>query len=91
MSQDLWLLRVEKGLDSLVPSIEEAKSATYTAADKKKLAHNRSRMVIGSPRTVKRKLLELSDRYQTDEFMVLTNVYRFEDKKQSYERLAELF
>ncbi|MCY8559226.1 LLM class flavin-dependent oxidoreductase [Bacillus haynesii] len=91
LSQDLWLLRVEKGLDSLVPSIEEAKSAVYTAADKRKLVQNRSRMVIGSPQTVKRKLLELSERYQTDEFMILTNVYRFEDRKQSYERLAELF
>ena len=91
LSQDLWLLRVEKGLDSRVPSIEEAKSASYTAADKARLEKNRGRMVIGSPKTVKQKLLELSERYQTEEMMVLTNVYRFEDKKQSFERLAELF
>ncbi|MED1738681.1 LLM class flavin-dependent oxidoreductase [Bacillus swezeyi] len=91
LSQDLWLLRVEKGLSSLVPSIEEAKSASYTASDKMRILKNRARMVIGSPQTVKRKLLELSGRYQTEEIMVLTNVYRFEDKKQSFERLAELF
>ncbi|MBG9917458.1 LLM class flavin-dependent oxidoreductase [Bacillus sonorensis] len=91
LSQDLWLLRVEKGLDSRVPSIEEAKSAVYTDADKAKLRKNRARMVIGSPQMVKQKLLELSERYKTEEIMVLTNVYRFEDKKRSFERLADLF
>ncbi|MFO6497193.1 MULTISPECIES: LLM class flavin-dependent oxidoreductase [Bacillus] len=91
LSQDLWLLRVEKGLDSRVPSIEEAKSAAYSTADKKKILKNRERMVIGSPQTVKTKLDELSEHYQTEEIMVLTNVYRFEDKKRSFEMLAELF
>ncbi|MBC3756747.1 LLM class flavin-dependent oxidoreductase, partial [Bacillus pumilus] len=49
LSQDLWLLRVGKGLDSRVPSIEEAKAHPYTASDKKLIEENRKRMVIGSP------------------------------------------
>jgi luciferase family oxidoreductase group 1 len=89
LSQDLWLLRVEKGLDSRIPSIEEAKAYAFSNKEKEKVKENRKRMVIGSPKTVKDKLDELSDRYQTDEFMILTNVYDFDDKKQSYERLME--
>lgn len=48
-------------------------------------------MVIGSPAAVKRRLLELSERYQTTEMMVLCNVFDFEAKKESYERLADIF
>ncbi|TLS37129.1 LLM class flavin-dependent oxidoreductase [Pseudalkalibacillus caeni] len=91
LSQDLWLLRVEKGLDSRIPSIEEARSYTYTSKEKERVIHNRRRMVIGSPETVREKLKELSGRYQTEEFMVLTNVFDFDEKRASYERLAELF
>ncbi|MCY8491308.1 LLM class flavin-dependent oxidoreductase [Bacillus atrophaeus] len=91
LSQDLWLLRVGKGLDSRVPSIEEARSYTYTASDKKQIAENRKRMVIGSPSSVKQQLTELAGRYDTEELMVLCNIYDFEAKKQSYERLAALF
>ncbi|MDN4074289.1 LLM class flavin-dependent oxidoreductase [Fictibacillus terranigra] len=89
-SQDLWLLRVEKGLDSRIPTIEEAKSYTLLPDDIEKMKANRNRMVIGSPETVRKKLMLLSEQYQTREFMVLTNVYSFEERKKSYERLARL-
>ncbi|MGG3623528.1 LLM class flavin-dependent oxidoreductase [Bacillus gobiensis] len=91
LSQDLWLLRVEKGLDSRIPSVSEAKSYTYSAAEKERVLQNRNRMIIGSPSTVKQKLLELSDRYQIEEVMAVTNLYDFEEKRRSFERLAELF
>lgn len=91
LSQDLWLLRVGKGLDSRVPSIEEAKAYHYNESDKNQIRENRKRMVIGSPSTVKQQLLELADRYETNEIMVLCNVFDFEAKKESYERLAGLF
>ncbi|MEC1603999.1 LLM class flavin-dependent oxidoreductase [Bacillus halotolerans] len=91
LSQDLWLLRVGKGLDSRVPSVEEAKAYHYTESDKNQIRENRKRMVIGSPITVKQQLLELADRYETNEIMVLCNVFDFEAKKESYERLAGLF
>ncbi|WP_338776457.1 LLM class flavin-dependent oxidoreductase [Metabacillus sp. FJAT-52054] len=90
-SQDLWLLRVEKGLDSRVPSIEEAKSVVRSAADRERMAINRKRMIIGGPDKVKKAMNELSDQYETDEIMILTNVYSFDQKKHSFSRLAELF
>ncbi|TKD68277.1 LLM class flavin-dependent oxidoreductase [Pseudalkalibacillus hwajinpoensis] len=90
-SQDLWLLRVEKGLDSRVPSVEEAKNHSYTKTELERIQNNRRRMVIGSPQTVKQQLHELSNRYQTEEFMVLTNIHSFEERKKSYERLARIY
>lgn len=91
LSQDLWLLRVEKGLDSRIPSIEEATSYSYTETDTEKIARNRQRMVIGSSETVKERLLQLSKQYKMSEFMVLTNVHSFEERRKSFERLARLF
>ena len=81
LSQDLWLLRVGKGADSRVPSVEEAKAYPYSPEDRKQIEENRKRMVIGSPAAVKRRLLELSERYQTKEMMVLCNVFDFEAKR----------
>ncbi|MGA9288185.1 MAG: LLM class flavin-dependent oxidoreductase [Anaerobacillus sp.] len=91
ISQDLWLLRVEKGLDSRVPSIEEAKQHHYSSVEKERIMTNRNRMIIGSPQTVERQLRKLSEHYQTEEFMVLTNLHSFEERKKSYQRLADLF
>ncbi|SFE50008.1 LLM class flavin-dependent oxidoreductase [Alteribacillus iranensis] len=91
ISQDLWLLAVEKGRSTKVKSIAEAKRIPLSSADKKRIIENRQRTVIGSPNQVKKKLLQLADAYQTDEIMVITNVYDFEDKLHSYELLAETF
>ncbi|KXZ23383.1 LLM class flavin-dependent oxidoreductase [Bacillus nakamurai] len=91
LSQDLWLLRVGKGTDSRVPDIEEAKAYPYSQADRKQIEENRKRMVIGSPATVKRRLLELAERYGTEDIMVLCNVFDIEAKKETYKRLAKLF
>ncbi|MCP3762976.1 LLM class flavin-dependent oxidoreductase [Domibacillus sp. A3M-37] len=89
LSQDAWLLAVEKGGDTRIPTIEEAKNRILSKMDKEKAKENRKRMIIGTPQKVRNELLLLSEAYQTDEFMVLTNVYDFEDKIQSYALLAE--
>ncbi|MTH51950.1 MsnO8 family LLM class oxidoreductase [Bacillus mangrovi] len=91
LSQDLWLLRAEKGLDSRVPGIEEAKAAVLKDSDWKKIKQNRRRMVIGGPAKVRKSLDALAERYETDEIMVLANVFSFEEKKQSFLRLAEMY
>ncbi|KKI93459.1 hypothetical protein WQ54_04275 [Bacillus sp. SA1-12] len=91
LSQDLWLLAVENNGDTRIVSIEEAKSRMVTNEEKVKMKENRKRMIIGTPDFVKEEILKLSERYQTDEFMILTNVYDFQDKVQSYSLLAEKF
>ncbi len=90
-STDLWLLRVEKGLDSRVPSIEEAENYHYTEQEKKKVLQNRQRMIVGSKQTVQEQLQILMDRYQTGEIMILNNSFDPMEKQRSFERIAELF
>ncbi|MBN8234590.1 LLM class flavin-dependent oxidoreductase [Halobacillus kuroshimensis] len=91
LSQDLWLLKVEKGLETRVPPIKEAESYTYSEIEKKKIEQNRRRAVIGTPQQVKARLLELSEQYQTDEFLIITNIYDLEAKKESYRLIAQQF
>ncbi|MBN9652984.1 LLM class flavin-dependent oxidoreductase [Halobacillus sp. GSS1] len=90
-SQDLWLLRVEKGLDTRVPSMEVAKNYSYTEQEMEKVSKNRRRCIIGNPDQVKTQLEELSEYYGTDEFLIITNIFDFEEKKKSYNRIAQLF
>lgn len=89
LSQDLWLLRVEKGLDTRIPSLEEAKSTPLTSNDRIKITENRKRMIIGTPEKIRNELLRLSEVYRTEEFMIINNLYSFEDKVNTYALLAD--
>ncbi|QQK79070.1 LLM class flavin-dependent oxidoreductase [Salicibibacter cibi] len=91
MSQDMWLLRTEKGLDSRVPSVEEAKAAKKTERDQQKIKENRRRMIIGGPDTVREQLSYFSERYHNDEWLILTNIHDFQEKRRSFERIISLF
>ncbi len=46
---------------------------------------------IGTPEQVKEKLLSLAKEYGADELMIVTICYDFEDRKRSYQLLAEAF
>lgn len=91
ISQDKWLLNVGKGSDIKVPSIEEVKKRSYRQEELDIIRKNRSRIVIGTPDQVKAELERLGEYYQTDEFMIITNIYDFEAKVHSYRLLAEAF
>ncbi|TMN23315.1 LLM class flavin-dependent oxidoreductase [Lentibacillus cibarius] len=91
LSQDKWLLNVGKGSDVKVPSIEEVKKRTFTKDELQEIKKNRERCVIGTPEQVKKTLHRLQDVYDTDEFMVITNIYDHKAKLHSYKLLAEAF
>ncbi|MCA0983116.1 LLM class flavin-dependent oxidoreductase [Halobacillus yeomjeoni] len=91
LSQDQWLLQVEKGLDTRVPSVREVKDKTFTTIELEKVKQNRRRCIIGSPSKVKNELMELSERYGINEFLIITNIFDFHKKKESYRLLAEEF
>ncbi|MBM7580444.1 LLM class flavin-dependent oxidoreductase [Jeotgalibacillus terrae] len=91
LSQDMWLLGIEKG-DSQVHSPEVLKKRGVSSAELEKIRNNRRRMIIGTPEKIKTELEKLSKRYQTDDFLLITNIYDPEDKKYSYELIArEMF
>lgn len=86
-SQDVWLLQTEKGLDSRIPA---AIPNRLTENDKNRIHLNRNRMIVGSLATVKEKLNRLSEQANSDQFLVLCNLYDFNERVRSYERLANL-
>lgn len=89
ISQDKWLLNVGKGLGTKVQAPEEINIDDYTEEELELIKTNQKRSIIGSPQTVRKKLNQLAEEYQTDEFMIITNIYDFEAKKKSYQLLAE--
>lgn len=91
LSQDVWLLRVEKGLDSRVPGIAEVKKKKWSLREQEQMRMNRKRMIVGGPEKVKNDLLRLSKQYQCDDWLILTNIYDFDEKQRSYQRIIELF
>lgn len=50
-----------------------------------------SNMIIGNPVQVKEQLQTLQQLYQCDEFMILTITSNYQDRKKSYERIANIF
>ncbi|WP_175615984.1 LLM class flavin-dependent oxidoreductase [Piscibacillus halophilus] len=88
LSQDLWLLNVGKGRSTIVPTINEAKNRIFNQEEIEEINKNRRRAIIGTPSFVKERLEELSEEYQTDEFLIITNIYDFNAKLKSYELLA---
>ncbi|WP_080846168.1 LLM class flavin-dependent oxidoreductase [Cytobacillus gottheilii] len=91
LSQDMWLLSIAKGESTQILSPEEARKKVLTPEDYSIIKENRKRMMIGTKDKVREQLLDLSELYQTEEFMIICNVYSFEEKLKSYELVAELF
>ncbi|WP_421380725.1 LLM class flavin-dependent oxidoreductase [Bacillus salacetis] len=89
-SIDLSIIMVEQGMSSKgTPSPEKAAAYQYSPFERARIVENRKRMVIGNPQKVKKQLLELSEQYQTDEIMLVTITYDFEDKLKSFKLVAD--
>jgi luciferase family oxidoreductase group 1 len=88
---DLNIVRRGKGEYLPLASPEEAAAYPYTPVDRTRIAQNRAKMSVGSPRTVKAKLDALIADTRADEVMVTTMIYDHAARKRSYELLAEAF
>jgi len=90
-SIDLRRLNMDKGVNAPVPTCEEAQAYPYTEADRRRIAHNRRRLMLGSPATVRERLLELAAEYEADELMIVTITGDYDSRLRSYELLARAF
>ena len=90
-SFDLNRLRRDRGQYLPLPSVEEALAYPYSDAERTSILRNRSRLFVGSPATVQKKLQPLIEASKPDELMVITAVYDHEARKTSYSLLAEAF
>jgi luciferase family oxidoreductase group 1 len=88
---DLGFVRRAKGEYPPLASPQEAASYPYTAAERTLIRQNRSRLVVGSPTTVRERLGPLIEATGADELMVTSMIYDHELRKRSYELLACAF
>jgi len=85
---DLNIVRRAKGEYLPLASPEEAAAYDYAPVDKARIAQNRARVAVGSPTTVKAKLMPLIEATEAQELMVTTMIYDHTARRRSYELLA---
>jgi luciferase family oxidoreductase group 1 len=85
---DLRRLNMDYGVNAPVPTLEEAERYPYTEADRRRIAHHRRRVVVGTPDIVREKLLALQSAAEADELMVITVVGDYDARLRSYELVA---
>ncbi|AGT31963.1 hypothetical protein M493_08420 [Geobacillus genomosp. 3] len=89
-SLDLTLLMIEQGMAvNGTPSPEKAAAYPYSPYERKRVEDNRRRMIVGSPARIKDQLYRLSEAYETEEIMLVTITYDFNDKLASFRLIAE--
>lgn len=88
---DLRRLHMAQGIDSPVPTLEEAAKHRFTPQEQAYVDSQRPRAVIGGPQKCRDELLALAARYTADELMVLTITGDYASRLKSYELLAEAF
>ncbi|QTN01027.1 MsnO8 family LLM class oxidoreductase [Sediminibacillus dalangtanensis] len=91
-SMDVQMLKMARGEtgEGILPP-EEAAEYQFAPYEIQLVRENRKRMLVGSPETVRSQLLQLSEEYGTEEFMLASMNYYFADKKKGYELLAKAF
>jgi luciferase family oxidoreductase group 1 len=88
---DLNFVRRSKGEYVPLASPEEAAAYPFTPIDRERIRHNRARLFVGAPATVRAQLDPLIDATKADEVMVTTMVYDHDARRRSYQLLAESF
>jgi alkanesulfonate monooxygenase SsuD/methylene tetrahydromethanopterin reductase-like flavin-dependent oxidoreductase (luciferase family) len=79
------------GLDSPVPTAEEAAAHRYTDRERAFVLSQRERLVHGAPDEVRAKLVALAERFGADELMLLTITGDYASRRRSYELVAKAF
>jgi luciferase family oxidoreductase group 1 len=88
---DLNFVRRSKGEYLPLASPEEVSAYSLTPIDRERIRHNRERLFVGAPATVRARLEPLIAATRADELMVTTMVYDHGARRRSYELMAELY
>lgn len=86
-----WRVMANHAQRGGIPTPEEAMAYPYTLQDRAYLEYMRERSIFGSPETVRTRLLSLGERYDVDEFVVVTITHDFAARVRSYALLADVF
>ena len=90
-SRHLFLVRLYTGRPGPYPSVEEAETYPYTPQELAIVRHAGRRTIVGTPESVRERLLALADAYGVDELVVVAITHSPKARLRSYELLAEAF
>jgi len=88
---DLRRLQMAYGLNEPVPSIEQAREHHYDAREQALIERERLRSIVGTPDSVTERMLEIQEKFQADELIVLTVAGSYAARLRSYELLSKAF
>lgn len=89
-SLDLSMIMLEQGMPSKgTPSPEKALAYSYSHYEQQRVLENRERMIIGTPKMVRKEIEKIAEEYNAVEVMLVMIAYDFQDKLKSYELIAE--
>jgi luciferase family oxidoreductase group 1 len=88
---DYRLLQFEKGNFDKPGGYESIRDYHFSPAELQRINYNSGRVVSGTPASVKQQLLQLADDFDINEIIVATMTGTVEDRKRSFELLAEVF
>ncbi len=91
LCRDLVLLLREKGQHGPFPSIEDAKAYDYSEVDEQIIERNRQRSLYGTPEACRAILESLASEYGVEEVVILSICHSAEDRKRSYQLIADEF
>ncbi|MBT3994458.1 MAG: LLM class flavin-dependent oxidoreductase [Chloroflexi bacterium] len=74
-----------------VPSVDEIKAMDFDGSDLEFIEQQRTKSIEGDPATVKAKIENLAEQYETDDVIVLTITHDYAERQRSYELLAQAF
>ena len=88
---DYRLIGFEKGRYDETPTVAAATAYQYTPAEEQRVAWNRQRTAVGTPKDLKQKLERLAKTFDVGEIVISTFTETAEDRFRSYELLADMF
>lgn len=89
---DHWMLMIESGRETpYYMNFESIKDYPYTSEEKEIIKNNRRRIVVGNADSAKQQIEQLATAYQTNEVMVLPQVFGKENRMKTIELLSEAF
>ena len=88
---DLLLIRLRSGQLGTYPTLEEAKSHQFTAAERQMIDSMPMRSFVGDAAEVHRQVRDLADQSQADEVMVTTFLPEPDDRRRMIAEMARVF
>lgn len=89
-SQDLMTVLLDRGLHPKgTPSPSDVQKFVYTDKEKEIIKKSRQELILGTPKKVRKEILNLSKKYNADEILILTITYDHMDRLNSYKLIME--